>query len=48
MKKTYTTPVLIAAGDVVHETLMGTVNAPESQSPDINVLPGAGSVGYYL
>lgn len=48
MKKTYTTPVLTISGDVVDETLRGVTPLPESDAPEVNMIPSAGGIGYYL
>ena len=48
MKKTYTTPVLTISGDVIDETLNGATPLPESDNPEVNMIPSAGSIGYYL
>jgi hypothetical protein len=46
MKKTYTTPVSAACGDIARETLRGSPNiAPESP---VSKQLGGGALGYYL
>jgi hypothetical protein len=47
MKKTYTTPTLVASGDVVDETRNGQMEVDEIGFPATKTsLPG--SIGYYL
>lgn len=48
MKKTYETPTLIVGGNVVDETLSGTVPSGENQAQTILLPPMFGGVGYYL
>jgi len=48
MKKTYTTPILAISGDIVNETLKGATPLPESDNPEVNMIPIPGSIGYYL
>lgn len=48
MKKTYEAPKLIISGNVIHETLMGTEDASETQDPIVNRNTFPGGVGYYL
>ena len=47
MKKTYATPALLSAGDVVEQTQQGAVDISERTNM-AGKNPLAGSVGYFL
>jgi hypothetical protein len=48
MKQTYETPILIEGGEIVRETLNGTMASGESEGHILFKVPIPGGVGYYL
>jgi hypothetical protein len=46
MKKTYAAPALVISGNVVRETLSGSITPVENGPTTKNL--GAGGVGFYL